>query len=88
MGWGHIGLSWTRYAKSIPVKTCGRCHLDFPEAEDSCPHCSQIGDYELESYLRELEVKKKKSTHFFMLFIAALALYAVIVLFILPMFLH
>ena len=86
MGWGHIGLSWTRYAKSTPVKNCGRCHLDYVEVAGNCPHCSHIEDHELQNFLRELEKKKQKSNKLFFMLIAALLLYVITVLFVLPVF--
>ena len=88
MGWGNIGLSWTRYARSVPTRNCERCHLDFPDAEESCPHCRDMADHELQSFQRELETKKKNSTRIFIAFIAALLLYVVIVLFVLPVYLQ
>ena len=88
MGWGHLGLSWTRYAKSTPTRNCRRCHLDYPEAADSCPHCRHIGDYELESFLHGLEEKRKKHTKVVIAVIASLLLYAIIILFVLPMYVH
>jgi hypothetical protein len=86
MGWGNIGLSWTRYAKSAPTRNCQRCHLDHAEAEDSCPHCGSIEDHELQYFLRGLEAKRKKSTSLLITFFAALLLYAIFVLFVLPGF--
>ena len=86
MGWGNIGLSWTRYAKSPPTRNCTRCHLDYPEAGDSCPHCREIADHELQNFLRDLEKKKRRSNRIVMTFIAALLLYAVLVLFVLPLY--
>jgi hypothetical protein len=86
MGWGNIGLSWTRYAKSTPTRNCQRCHLDYAEAADSCPHCSSVEDHELQYFLRELEVKKKKSTNLLIIFFVALLLYVIFVLFVLPGF--
>ena len=60
MGWGNIGLSWTRYAKSTPTRNCARCHLDYAEEEDRCPHCGSIEDHELQDYLHALEEKKEE----------------------------
>lgn len=87
MGWGNIGLSWTRYAKARATSHCGRCHLDYPGQDDQCPHCGHLDDEQLQRFLVELDAKKKKSTRLFMLFITALLLYAIIVLVVLPRFL-
>ena len=84
MGWGNIGLSWTRYAKARPTSHCDRCHLDYPEAGDGCPHCSHVKDHELQEFLQELKVKRGKSTTLVVTLIAALTLYMIIVLFVLP----
>ena len=86
MGWGNIGLSWTRYAKSMPTRNCSRCHLDYPAVEDSCPHCSRIENHELPKFLCELEAKKKIGTNLVIISITALLLYIIIVLFVLPMY--
>ena len=84
MGWGNIGLSWTRYAKATPLTRCARCHQDYPKAEDACPHCRHVGEHELQHFLDELEKRKKRSNLLFIGFIAALLLYVIIVLFVLP----
>ena len=84
MGWGNIGLSWTRYAKGTPVKNCRRCRLDYPEAEEGCPHCRHVEDDELQYFLFELELKKKRNTRIFIALIAVLLLYVITVLFVLP----
>jgi cytochrome c553 len=88
MGWGNIGLSWTRYAKSTPTRHCQRCHLDYVEAANNCPHCGHMEEHELQQFLRELKTKKKKSTSLFVMVIAALLLYVIVVLFVLPVFLE
>jgi predicted amidophosphoribosyltransferase len=86
MGWGHIGLSWTRYAKSTPTRNCERCHLDYPEAEDSCPHCAHIEDHALQEFRRELDARKQKSNILVVTLTSLLLLYAVIVLIVLPVY--
>jgi predicted amidophosphoribosyltransferase len=84
LGWGNIGLSWTRYAKATPLNHCSRCHLDYPMAEDACPHCRHVGEHELQLFLDELEKRNQKSTYLFIALIAAILGYAVVVLFVLP----
>jgi hypothetical protein len=84
MGWGNIGLSWTRYAKGMPIKNCVRCRLDYPEAEGGCPHCFHVEDDELQRFLFELELKKKRNTRIFIVLTAMLLLYVITVLFVLP----
>jgi len=88
MGWGNIGLSWTRYAKSTPTRNCARCHLDYAEEEDRCPHCGSIEDHELQDYLHALEEKKKRKNRIIGVFLASLLLYVFIVLFVLPTYLR
>lgn len=88
MGWGNIGLSWTRYAKATPITNCTRCHLDYPEAEGSCPHCRHVEDHELHNFRRELDRKKSRNNKMFIGFVAVLLLYAVVVLFVLPAYLE
>ena len=84
MGWGNIGLSWTRYARRLPASRCERCHLDFPETEENCPHCWQMSDQALETFLQELEKKKDNITRIVVGLIAALLLYAIVILFVIP----
>lgn len=88
MGWGSIGLSWARYANRKPSRNCRRCHLDYAEGEDSCPHCGHLNDHELQLFLRELKEKRIRNNNVFIICIAALLFYVIFVLFLLPLFLE
>ena len=85
MGWGNILLTWPRYAKNKSGKNCERCHLNFSSSEESCPYCSHLDDQELQMFLKELETKNNKNNILFIMLISVLLLYAIIVLFVLPL---
>lgn len=84
MGWGNIGMSWTRYAKGTPVQRCERCHQEHVVAAGKCLHCSHLDDPALRQFMREQETSKQNSNKLFMALIMMLVLYVVVILFVLP----